>query len=177
MKNPYILYIDGMEIPVTPAKIRDKRDSQNEFYDLINGETYTVKRKSALKTFPFSFFIFSNPHPGVSTFIPQQTIIKKLEDLVKERKEFEFAVIRTPSDPSLRNSTCKFVTLEDWEIEEDSKYGTNAIINLELKEYQPLKTIKLKDVDGTSEKRQVTENVQTEGANAKKEIGIDVLCF
>lgn len=149
-KEPYILYVDGMEIPVTPAKIKSKIGSKNDFYELLNGETYTVKKDKKPVEYTFSFYAFSHPHENVNTFTPQQQIIDKLEELKKELKDFEFVILRTPSDPSLRNTTCKHMTLEDYDIDEDSKYGTNIIITLNLKEFMPLKTVELKKEESTS---------------------------
>lgn len=164
--KPYQLFLDGMEIPITPAKIKNKVDGQNEFYSLVNGETFTVIRDSKLQEFTFSFYAFSEEHDGVDLHIPQQEILKKLESLKKDKKPFEFVILRTPSDPNLRNSVCKYTTLEDYLIDEDSKYGTNIIISLDLKEYQPLKTVKLKDVGSSVEKRQVNKIVSTATSKA-----------
>ena len=58
-KKPYQLYIDGMEIPITPSKIKNKISGQNDFYDLVNGETYTVLRRSKLQEYAFSFYACS----------------------------------------------------------------------------------------------------------------------
>ncbi|MDY3902455.1 peptidoglycan-binding LysM [Peptoniphilus sp. SGI.035] len=160
-KKPYQLYIDGMEIPITPAKIKNKIPGQNDFYDLVNGETYTVLRKSKLAEYSFSFYAFSDEHEGVDLYIPQQEIISKLEELKKEKKIFEFVILRITSDPNLRNSICKYMTLEDYVIDEDSKIGTNILIDLTLKEYQPLKTVKLKDTGSSTDKRQVNKIVKT----------------
>ena len=41
-KKPYQLYIDGMEIPITPSKIKNKISGQNDFYDLVNGISFTI---------------------------------------------------------------------------------------------------------------------------------------
>lgn len=161
MKKPYQIYIDGMEIPITPSKINNKIDGQNDFYNLVNGETYTVLRKSKLQEYSFSFYAFSHEHDGVDLFTPQQEIINKLEELKKEKKIFEFVILRITSDPSLRNSICKYMTLEDYSIKEDSNIGTNILIDLILKEYQPLKTVKLKDTGSSKEKRLVNKIVKT----------------
>lgn len=166
--KPYQIFLDGMEIPITPSKIKDKFDGQNDFYNLVNGETFTVMRKSKLEEFSFSFYAFSEEHEGVDLFTPQQEILKKLKELKKDKKAFEFVILRTPSDPNLRNSICKYMTLENYSIDEDSKYGTNVIITLNLKEYQPLKTVKLKDVGSSREKRQVNRIV----GNTIKKAGI-----
>jgi len=147
MVNPYKLYIDGMEIPITPSSIDNDINGQNETYKLLNGETFTALKQSKLQTYEFSFYAFSKEHPQVELYTPQEEIIAKLKELKTEKKAFEFVILRMSSDPSLRNSVCKFTTLEDYSIKEDSKYGTAIIIEVKLQEYQPLKTITFKEAD------------------------------
>lgn len=170
--KPYRVYLDEMEIPVTPSRIRNKRSGRNEFYHLINGETFTVLRTSKLEEFSFSFYALSKNQEGVDFFLSQQEIISKLEELKKEKKAFEFVILRIASDQHLRNSLCKYMTLEDYAIEEDAKYGTNLLITVELKEYQPLKTITLQDATKNREKRQVYEKRSIEETKSKNTISI-----
>lgn len=155
--KPYILYIDDMEIPVTPAEIKTEQKSKNDFYSLINGNTFTALRKPALKEWSFDFYAFSKRHPFVETFISQDVIKEKLDTLKKEKRVFQFIVLRATSDVSLKNSFCFYMTLEDYSIRESADIGTNIIISLKLKEYQPIRTVKLKEA---SSKNEVSQNAQ-----------------
>lgn len=174
--NPYIFYIDGMEIPVTPSKNNNKVDGQNDVYSLVNGESYTALRKAKLQKYNFSFYAFSEEHPQIATYTPQEEIIKKLETLKKDKKVFEFVILRNTSDPSLRNSNCKHMTLEDYAIHEDTRYGTNILIDVSLQEYQPLKTVKLEET-GTQNRdiKQVYKNVVKPIINAKAPTSVKVV--
>lgn len=176
MNKPYKVYIDGLEIPVTPAKISNSFKGDNNFLKLLNGENFTVLKKPKLFEFKFSFYIFSHPHPGVDIFTRQETILDKLADLKDNKKAFEFVVLRTASDPTLRNSVCKNMTLEDYDIEEDTRHGTNAIVTVNLKEYQPLKTIKLEDKGNYgSTKKLVAKTVVADALKKAVEIPLEMV--
>lgn len=162
--QPYRLYIDGMEIPITPSKIKDDVKGKNEVLELLNGESYSVIKKSKLEDYSFSFYAFSHEHPGVDLFIPQDEIIEKLKSLKREKKVFEFIVLRTSSDVTLRNSICEYMKLEDYTIDEDHKYGTNNLITLKLQEYTPLGTIKLTEKGGESATKKLYKEIVREGA-------------
>ena len=168
MKDAYEFYIDGWQVPITPAEFEMSVDSKNDFLDLINGEVYTVLNKRELKEFSFSFFSFAHPHPSVGNFISQAEVLKNLEDLKNDKKVFEFVIIRTSSDPELKNSTCKYTTLEDYKVNEDSKYGNNIKISVTLKEYIPLKTIKLKDANDSNDKEPIRKVFKTINENKDK---------
>ncbi len=165
----YEIYIDGWQVPITPAELDMSVGSKNEFLDLINGNTYTAIKKRELKEFSFSFYSFSHPHPSVGNFISQSQVIKNLEDLKNKKKVFEFVIIRTSSDPELKNSTCKYTTLEDYKIHEDTDYGTNIKIDVTLKEYIPLKTVKIKNAGDSEEhgKRKIYREIKD---NANKAV-------
>lgn len=165
--NPYKVYIDDMEIPVTPAEIQTKFKSNNDFYKLMNGEVYTAIRKPDLDSWSFSFYAFSKPHPSVDLFVPQEVIKDKLKILKDEKKVFEFIVIRQTSDMTLKNSICKYMTLEDYSIKENADWGTNIVITLELKEYKPLITVKL-------ETKENGKAYKTKEENNNKTINIDI---
>lgn len=171
----YIIYIDGMEIPVTPSAIDKESPSANVFYKLMNGETFTALQKPDPDVWKFEFYAFAKEHPSISRHIPQDVIKNKLDMLKDKKIVFEFIVIRASSDISLKNSFCKFMTLEDHSVGEDAKWNNNIKIKLQVKEYFPLKTIKL--VDGADDinnsvKYQVSE---APDANNNSEIPVTVV--
>lgn len=143
MAKPYRIYIDDLEIPVTPAEIEESVGSNNDFYNLLNGDTYSALRKSKPSEWNFEFYAFSKPHPSVDLFVPQDVIKTKLKDLKKEKTVFEFIVLRSSSDINLKNSLCKYMLLEDFRFKENADWGTNIKISLTLKEVHPVVTTKL----------------------------------
>lgn len=179
MAEAYEFYINGWQVPITPSELEMSVDSKNDFLNLINGETYTVLHKRELKEFSFSFFSFSHPHPSVGNFISQAQVLKNLEDLKNNKEVFEFVIIRTSSDPELKNSTCRYTTLEDFKVLEDSQYGTNIKISVTLKEYIPIKTVKL--VDKTSNepeaKRQMYKTITENPAAVGIGIALTATCM
>ena len=173
--EPYIIYIDGMEIPVTPSEIEKKSPSANDFYKLMNGETFTALQKPDPDVWNFEFYALAKEHPSVATFIPQDRIKNKLDELKDKKIVFEFIVIRATSDISLKNSFCKFMTLEDHSIKEDSKWNNNIKIKLEVKEYFPLKTQKLVDAVDDLDNTVKFAVLSAPDANTNPEIVVDAV--
>lgn len=159
----YILYIDDMEIPITPAVIKQDKKSQNDFYSLVNGETYTALRKPKLDEWSFAFYAFLEKPDAAPVHYSQEYIKNKLKNLKDKKTVFDFIVIRASSSPNLANSICAYMTLEDYNIEENADYSRNILITLNLKEYQPLITKKLVPAGNDPEKR--TAYVQKSEAN------------
>lgn len=136
----YDFYIDGMLLPITPAKVMTKIGNKNNVVTLLNGEELNLLKKPALTEFEFDMRLPSDDFPAVKQFLKPQMVLDKLEDLKKEKKAFQFIIIRTPYEPNLNNSMNKKVTLESYDIDEDEENGADLIISVRLKQYIPLKT-------------------------------------
>lgn len=171
----YIIYIDGMEIPVTPSAIGKESPSANVFYKLMNGETFTALQKPNPDVWKFEFYAFAKEHPSISRHIPQDVIKNKLDELKDKKIVFEFIVIRASSDISLKNSFCKFMTLEDHSIGEDARWNNNIKIKLEVKENFPLKTVKLIDGVDNLENTIKYQVAEAPDANKNPEIPVTVV--
>lgn len=140
MSKGYDFYIDGLLLPITPSAIDTRIANKNKVVTLLNGEELNLLKKPKLTEFEFECRLPNENYPAVKQFIPVQTVLDKLEDLKKNKKSFQFIIIRTPYEQGLNNSINKKVTLEEYEIQEDVKNGPDLIVQIKLKQYIPLKT-------------------------------------
>lgn len=139
-KKGFDFYIDDLLLPITPAKVTTKIKNKNEVVTLLNGEELNLLKKPGLTEFSFEFRVPSEDFPSVKEYVSPQSVLNKLEDLKANKKSFQFIIIRTPYEPNLNNSVNKKVTVEDYDILEDADNGADLIIQIELKQYIPLKT-------------------------------------
>lgn len=136
----YDFYIDGVLLPITPARIETKIGNKNKVVTLINGEELNLLKKPKLTEFDFEFRLPSDNFPSVKKFIKPIEMLDKLEKLKVNKKPFQFIIIRTPTQPNLSNSMNMSVTLESYSIDEDFKNGSDLIVEVKLKQYIPIKT-------------------------------------
>ncbi len=140
MSKGYDFYIDGLLLPITPGSIDTKIGNKNKIVTLLNGEELNLLKKPKLTEFDFDCTLPSENYPAVKSFVPPITVLNKLEDLKKNKKSFQFIIIRTPYESGLNNSINKKVTLEEYVIKEDVKNGPDLVVSIKLKQYIPLKT-------------------------------------
>lgn len=134
----YDFYIDGVLLPITPARIETKIGNKNKVVTLINGEELNLLKKPKLTEFDFEFRLPADDFPSVKKFIKPIEMLDKLEKLKINKKPFQFIIIRTPYEPNLSNSMNMSVTLESYNIDEDFKNGSDLIVEVKLKQYIPL---------------------------------------
>ena len=136
----YDFYIDGVLLPITPARIVTKIGNKNKVVTLINGDELNLLKKPKLTEFEFEFLLPADDFPSVKKFIKPVEMLEKLEKLKSDNKPFQFIIIRTPTQPNLSNSMNMSVTLESYIIDEDFKNGSDLIVEVKLKQYISLKT-------------------------------------
>ena len=171
MSKGYDFYIDGQLLPITPASIDTKIGNKNKIVTLLNGEELNLLKKPKLTEFDFEFRLPSEDYPVVKSFVAPITVLNKLEDLKKNKKSFQFIIIRTPYESGLNNSINKKVTLEEYTIKEDVKNGPDLIVSVKLKQYIPIKT-KLVNTKADEHKGvSVTSDAVDKGLSAMAVVG------
>ena len=123
MSKGYDFYIDGLLLPITPGSIDTKIGNKNKIVTLLNGEELNLLKKPKLTEFDFDCTLPSENYPAVKSFVPPITVLNKLEDLKKNKKSFQFIIIRTPYESGLNNSINKKVTLEEYVIGRCEKWS------------------------------------------------------
>lgn len=135
----YIVYLDGVALPITPSKIEMKIVNKNATLNLINeGEVNHLKTAGLTEIgframlpyveYPFAFY--------PDGFKPATYYLDKLEKLKLSKKPFQFICSRTLPSGKLLFDTNMRVSLEEYQIEEDALEGQSLVVAIELKQYR-----------------------------------------
>ena len=148
----YHIYLGGLEFPVVPASITTKIGNKNKSYELINlGEINRVQ-PAGLREFKFDLRL---PQIPVTTgppdykhywanypegFFPALNYLVHLNKLKSEILVFRMVISRYDPVGNALYDTSWDVTLEDYEVKEDTKNGFDQVAAVTLKEYRPYHT-------------------------------------
>jgi LysM repeat protein len=139
----YDVYLDKILLPITPAKIALKIKNQNKTVTLIDEGEINILKKAGLTEVTFTAMIPQVKYPFAkykSGFQAAAFFMDALEMLKTSQKPFQFIVSRTmPNGKILFDSNIK-VSLEDYNVNEDSKNGFDLNIDVKLKQYRPYST-------------------------------------
>lgn len=137
----YSVYLDGVLLPLTPAKLELKVTNQNKTINLINGEEINFLKSPGLSevqfdaVFPQVSYPFTNGRAKSADYY-----LSKLERLKTGKKPFQYIVSRvTPSGKSLFDTNLK-VGLEDYKIVDNAKDGMDITVTIKLKQWKPFGT-------------------------------------
>jgi nucleoid-associated protein YgaU len=164
----YIVYIDGVALPVTPSKMQLKVKNQNKSVNLINEGEVNILKDAGLTDisfeamipfvrYPFSFYPNGFKEPSF--------YISKLEKLKTGKVPFQFICSRKTASGQYLFDTNLKVSLEDYRIDEDSADGQSLTVVINLKQYKDYGT---KVVTIQSAVATVTNTRPTETAPAVK---------
>lgn len=144
----YEIYFDKMLFPVAPSKIDTKVKNLNKTMKLVNGKEINFLRSSGLTEIKMDLLLPNQKYPFArykSGFKKAEYFLEELNELKVSKEPFQLIIIRkfgTDNDIFNTNMT---VSLEDFEIKEDSKNGSDVIAKVKLKKYIEFgtKTIKI----------------------------------
>lgn len=177
----YSFYLDKLLLPVAPGSMTIGFSSQNKTINLINeGEINMLKSPGLLEisfdallpNMPYPFAVYKDGFQGADKFI------EEINKLKKEKKPFQFIVVRTrPDGTPLFNTNIK-AAIEEYELEEDAEEGFDVKISLKLKQYKAYGSKKIKiekpPEDKKEEPPKAEEVKEREGDEKKIMIGSDV---
>jgi len=135
----YIVYLDGVTLPVTPSKIQMKIKNQNKTINLINDGEVNILKSAGLTEIDFTVMI---PHTRFPFgyyplgFQEASFYLDKLEALKVDQIPFQFITSRTSPAGSLLFDTNLKVSLESYNINEDAKEGQSISVDISLKQYK-----------------------------------------
>lgn len=169
----YQVFLGELPLPIAPSSITTTINNRNETVDLIDGTQINILKKAGLTEISFSFLIPSQNYPfatalgslvgkvgnlvGSTGSQPIYAAVKYfmlsyLEDLKKDKKPFQFIVVRMGDGSLLSkavgavNSSNTKVSLESYTIKEDAEeYGMDFCVEVVLKQYVPFSTKRLDD--------------------------------
>ena len=164
LKKGYMFYMDGILVPVPPSKLNTKFKNKNKVVNLINEGDFNILKEAGLTEISFDMMLpafkypFANYLGGV--FLPIKYYLTILEKLKKSKKPFNFIVVREGYIGTLGYDTCMKVSLENWQIKEDAKNGSDVVVTVNLKEYKEKNNLITKIVSTTNGTSVVTSKVR-----------------
>lgn len=156
----YVFYLDGLQLPITPAALTVKISNKNKTITLINEGEVNLLKAAGLSEVTFSFLLPLYQYPFAEKLQSVETYLNKLETLKTSLQPFQFIVYREKADGTALFKTNMTVSLEDYTIKEDAEqYGMDIAIEVSLKQYRPFgtKVLQLKESSGATTAT-VTEN-------------------
>lgn len=135
----YVMYLDGVALPVTPSKLRMKIKNQNKTINLINEGEVNLLKDAGLTEITldaiiphvrYPFAIYPNGFKDASFFLD------KFERLKINKKPFQFICSRASPYGKLLFDTNLKVSLEDYQIDEDASDGQDLTVTISLKQYK-----------------------------------------
>jgi len=138
-KMGYIVYLDGVALPVTPSKIQMKIKNQNKTINLINDGEVNILKATGLTEISFTAMIPHVKYPFAfypGGFKEATYFLDKIEQLKANKKPFQFICSRTSPSGKLLFDTNIKVSLEDYRVDEDAKEGQSLIVTIQLKQYK-----------------------------------------
>ncbi len=135
----YIMYLDGVALPVTPSKMQMKIKNQNKTINLINEGEINILKSAGLTEIAFDVIIPHVKYPFAiyqSGFKNADFFLDKFERLKSSKKPFQFICSRTSPSGKLLFDTNIKVAMEDYKIEEDASNGQDLTVTISLKQYK-----------------------------------------
>jgi hypothetical protein len=135
----YYFYLDGVLLPVTPAKLSTKIKNKNKTVDLINESEINILKDAGLTEVSFEALLPNVQYPFsvyLNGFQKASYYLNKLESLKVKKKPFQFIVTRKlPSGGKLSYTNLK-VSLESYDINETVNDGFDISVSISLKQYK-----------------------------------------
>lgn len=135
----YVMYLDGVALPVTPSKLEMKIKNQNKTINLINEGEINILKDAGLTEITFEAAIPHVKYPYAiypDGFKTADFYLGKFEQLKTSKKPFQFICSRvSPSKKFLFDTNIK-VSLEDYTIKEDASFGQELKVTIKLKQYK-----------------------------------------
>lgn len=154
----YIVYLDGVALPVTPSKIQMKIKNKNKIINLINDGEVNVLKSAGLTEISFTVIIPHVKYPFAfypGGFKDASYYLEKFEQLKADKFPFQFICSRTSPAGKLLFDTNIKVSIEDYKIHENASDGQSLNVTIQLKQYKDYGT-KLVNIESKS-----TETIAT----------------
>lgn len=137
----YLFYLDDMLLPITPSKISTKVGGNNKTMELANSGEINLIKFPKLTEYSFDFELvhdIENIKYRASTHEPKD-ILDFLESAKANKKVVVFRVLRKVGR-KVRFPLEAKVTVESYDIEEDSDNNSDITVSLILKQFRPYRT-------------------------------------
>ena len=137
----YKMFIGGVLMPITPAKVKVKIKNQNKTLNLINGDEINILKDAGLTEVSFDVVLPQTSYPFTNG-TPQsaQYYLSLFERLKQSKEPFQWILNRSrPNGRPLFFSNLK-VGMEDYQIVDDAEDGFDITVSIKLKQFKPYGT-------------------------------------
>lgn len=137
----YLFYLDNILLPITPSKISTKVGGNNKTMELANSGEINLIKFPKLTEYSFDFELvhdIENIKYRASNHEPKE-ILDFLESAKANKKVVVFRVLRKVGR-KVRFPLEAKVTVESYDIEEDSENNSDITVSLTLKQFRPYRT-------------------------------------
>lgn len=133
----YKMYLAGVLMPITPAKVKMKIGNQNQTLTLIGGEEINILRSAALTNVSFDLLLPQVPYPFTNGNLQSADYyLGLLERLKTSKKPFQWILNRQRPNGKPLFYTNLTVSLEDYQITDDVAEGFDLMVSVSLKQYR-----------------------------------------
>lgn len=139
----YYFYMGKMLCPVAPSKLQLKIQNENKTLTLINEGEVNILKKAGLTDISFDLLLPNVKYPFAtykSGFVNAKVFLEQLERMKSSKEPFQFIVTRTLPNGKMLFDTNMKVSLESYDIKEDSKQGFDVTVSVKLKQYREFGT-------------------------------------
>ena len=161
----YHFYIGKMLCPIAPSKLQLKIKGQNKTLTLINEGEINILKKAGLTDVSFDLLLPNVKYPFAnykSGFKTAKYFLDELEKLKTDEKSFQFIVTRLLPNGKMLFDTNMKVSLESYDIKEDSKQGFDVVVSVKLKQYREYGTKTCKVISSASTGTSTKVSVENE---------------
>lgn len=158
----YFFYFGTLLFPVAPAKLQLNINNKNKTLNLINEGEINMLKQAGLTEIDFELLLPQVRYPFAiykEGFQDANAYLSALDQLKKSKRPFQFIVTRTFPRGGMLFDTNMKVSLESYQITEDSKNGFDVMVSIKLKQYKDFGT---KKCTVSKEKDKPTLEVSTE---------------
>jgi len=137
----YKMYLAGVLMPVTPAKVKVKINNQNKTLTLIDGNEINILKEPKLTDVSFDVLLPQVSYPFTNGGAQSaQTYLNLFEQLKTGKEPFQWILNRSrPNGAALFYSNLT-VSMEDYQITDDAEAGFDLTVTIKLKQYRPYGT-------------------------------------
>lgn len=139
----YHFYMGKMLCPIAPSKLQLKIANKNKTLTLINEGEVNILKQAGLTDVSFDLLLPNVQYPFAtykSGFVNAKHFLDEIERLKVNNEPFQFIVTRTLPNGKMLFDTNMKVSLESYEIKEDTKQGFDVVVSVKLKQYKEFGT-------------------------------------
>jgi hypothetical protein len=143
----YYMFMDDMQIPIPPEKMRTRIKGRNRTFDLLADGEINILKAAGLTEIEFKILLPNASYPCnqsiLGSFAKAQVYIDKLQVLKTSMQPFQFIMVRMTDGGEILNIENTKVTLENYDLDEDAMEGYDFYADIHLKQYKDYNTKKI----------------------------------